>query len=170
MISSSELGNFFKYLKASNRNIFLKSPPNNLELMITCMFSLILNCKNNLLLPGSTKNWVQNDRKNFRNSNSFFKIFPLNEYPEQQNSIYYFEYFPLLQISLVCWKECPKFFFSFFTLSFIQTLKNKITSEYLRTNVTRSNFFIGVLLKNVCLIHLWTGFSSIFMHPENFYQ
>ena len=77
---SSELGNFFKYLKTSNRNIFLKSPPNYLELMITCMFSLILNCKNNLLLPGSTKNWVQNDRKNFRNSNSFFKIFPLNEY------------------------------------------------------------------------------------------
>ena len=37
-----------------------------------------------------------NDRKNFRNSNSFFKIFPLNEYPEQQNSIYYFEYSPLL--------------------------------------------------------------------------
>ena len=111
MISSSELGNFFKYLKTSNRNIFLKSPPNNLELMITCMFSLILNCKNNLLLPGSTKNWVQNDRKNFRNSNSFFKIFPLNEYPEQQNSIYYFEYFPLLQISLVCWKECPKTIF-----------------------------------------------------------
>ena len=115
---SSELGNFFKYLKASNRKIFLKSPPNNLELMITCMFSLILNCKNNLLLPGSTKNWVQNDRKNFRNSNSFFKIFPLNEYPEQQNSIYYFEYFPLLQISLVCWKECPKNFFLILYLIF----------------------------------------------------
>ena len=162
---SSELGNFFKYLKTSNRNIFLKSPPNYLELMITCMFSLILNCKNNLLLPGSTKNWVQNDRKNFRNSNSFFKIFPLNEY--------YYILFWIFSTSLDFVSVLEGMSKNNFSHSLPYLLykpwKIEFTSEYLRTNVTRSNFFIGVLLKNVCLIHLWTGFSSIFMHPENFY-